>query len=104
MKTGHAQAAGYFDQGIVSFTSGANAGLTRTVKSYDPATGFTFALPLPVAPSAGDTMTARPGCDKTLAQCRSKFNNANRFRGYPWVPTPETATPPVQGYTKQGGK
>lgn len=103
-KTGNAQAAGYFDQGVVTFTSGANNGLKRTVKSYDPSTGFTFALPLPTAPSAGDTISVFAGCDKTLATCRAKFNNSGRFRGFPWVPTPETATPPVPGYTKQGGK
>lgn len=101
-KTGNAQAAGYFDQGVITFTSGANAGLKRTVKSYDPTTGFTFVLPLPVAPSAGDTISVFAGCDKTLATCRAKFNNAGRFRGFPWVPNPETAAPPVPGFTKSG--
>lgn len=76
--------------------------LKRTVKSYDPASGFTFVLPLPVAPSAGDTISMFAGCDKTLATCRAKFNNAGRFRGYPWVPNPETAAPPVPGFTKSG--
>jgi len=103
-KTGNAQAADYFTQGVVTFTSGANAGLKRTVKSYSPATGFTFALPLPHAPAAGDTISVFAGCDKTLATCRSKFNNAGRFRGFPWVPTPEMATPPIKGYSSQGGK
>ncbi|WP_343061955.1 DUF2163 domain-containing protein [Novosphingobium piscinae] len=101
-KTGHAQAAGYFDQGVITFTSGANAGIRRTVKSYNPATGFTFALPLPVAPAIGDTISVFAGCDKTLATCRSKFNNAGNFRGFPWVPNPETAAPAVPGYTKSG--
>lgn len=89
-KTGNAQAAGYFDQGVITFTSGANNGLKRTVKSYDPSTGFTFALPLPVAPSSGDTISVFAGCDKRLATCRSKFSNAGRFRGFPFIPTPET--------------
>lgn len=89
-KTGNAQAAGYFDQGVVTFTSGANAGLKRTIKSYDPATGFTFALPLPVAPAIGDTISAFAGCDKRKATCGSKFNNIGRFRGFPFIPTPET--------------
>jgi len=102
-KTGNAQAVGYFDQGVVTFTSGANNGLKRTVKSYDPATGFTFALPLPVAPAAGDTISAFAGCDKTLATCRTKFSNSGKFRGFPYVPNPETAAPAVPGYTK-GGK
>ena len=104
IKTGNTQAAGYFDQGVVTFTSGGNAGLKRTVKAYDGAGGFTFALPLPVAPSAGDTISVFAGCDKTLATCRSKFSNDGKFRGFPWVPTPEQATPAVPGGTTQGGK
>lgn len=101
-KTGNAQAAGYFDQGVITFTSGLNAGLKRTVKRYDPATGFTFALPLPVAPAAGDTISVFAGCDKTLATCRTKFANEGKFRGFPWVPNPETAAPAVPGYTQSG--
>ena len=104
VKTGHAQAVGYFDQGVLTFTGGANSGIRRTVKAYDPATGFTFALPLPVAPSAGDTVSVFAGCDKTVATCRSKFSNDAHFRGYPWVPTPEQATPAVVGTTRQAGK
>lgn len=103
-KTGNAQAAGYFDQGVVTFTSGANNGLKRTIKSYDGAGGFTFALPLPVAPATGDTISAFAGCDKTLATCRAKFSNDGKFRGFPWVPTPEMATPPIPGGTVQRGK
>ena len=101
-KTGNAQAAGYFDQGVVTFTSGANSGLKRTIKSYNPATGFTFALPLPTPPAAGDTISVFAGCDKTLATCRTKFANSGKFRGFPWVPNPETAAPAVPGYTKSG--
>ena len=103
-KTGHAQAAGYFDQGVVTFTSGANSGLKRTIKAYDGAGGFTFALPLPVAPATGDTVSVFAGCDKTLATCRAKFSNDAKFRGFPWVPTPEMATPPIPGSTVQRGK
>lgn len=103
-KTGNTQAAGYFDMGVVTFLTGANAGLKRTVKAYDGAGGFTFALPLPVAPSAGDTISVFAGCDKTLATCRAKFNNAGKFRGFPWVPTPESATPAVAASTTQSGK
>jgi uncharacterized phage protein (TIGR02218 family) len=103
-KTGNAQAAGYFDQGVIAFSSGVNNGLRRTIKSYDPATGFTFALPLPVAPTVGDTVSAYPGCDKTMATCGSKFNNLTKFRGCPFVPNPNTPAPVVKGYTRQGGK
>ena len=101
-KTGNAQAVGYFDQGVITFTSGANSGLKRTVKAYDGAGGFTFVLPLPVAPAAGDTISVFAGCDKTVATCRTKFSNDVHFRGFPWVPNPETAAPAVAGFTKSG--
>lgn len=100
--TGNTQAVGYFDQGVITFTSGANYGLKRTVKSYDGAGGFTFALPLPVAPATGDTISVFAGCDKTLETCRAKFANDGKFRGFPWIPTPEGATPAVTGSTRQG--
>lgn len=85
-----AQAAGWFDQGVLEFTSGANIGLRRTVKSF--ASGaFTFMLPLPFAPANGDTFKATPGCDKKLTTCTSKYSNQARHRAYPFVPAAETA-------------
>ena len=97
------QAAGYFDQGVVTFTSGANNGVKRTVKSFVGGV-FTFALPLPVPPSAGDTISVFAGCDHTLATCRAKFSNDTHFRGAPWVPTPEMSTPAVAASTTSRGK
>lgn len=86
------QQAGYFALGVLTFTSGVNAGITRSVKWYQ--TGcFDFALPLPKAPAAGDTFNVVPGCDRSQATCNSKFNNVIRFRGQPYIPSPETSTP-----------
>lgn len=82
-------ASGYFDLGTIKFTSGANNGLIRTVKSFY-AGGFTLYQPLPLPPSSGDTFIAYAGCDKTLSTCQSKFSNGNNFRGFPWIPSPET--------------
>jgi uncharacterized phage protein (TIGR02218 family) len=88
------QATGYFDQGKLAFTSGANAGLTRSVKSWVAGSPGVIALlaPFPNAPAAGDGFTIYPGCDKTLGPngC-AKFANTARFKGYPYVPTSETA-------------
>jgi uncharacterized phage protein (TIGR02218 family) len=86
-----AKSEGYYDNGQISFTSGANAGLLKAVKAY---TGqqFTFNSPLPFVPNAGDSFTAYPGCDKTQATCASsKFSNLVNFEGFPYVPAPETA-------------
>ena len=72
------------------FCGGANAGLTRTVKSYGSGL-FRFALQLPHPPASGDTFTVYPGCPKTQAACKDKFSNLIHFRGYPYVPPAETA-------------
>jgi uncharacterized phage protein (TIGR02218 family) len=84
---------GYYDNGQIAFTSGANAGLVKAVKTYFGAPNqlFTFNSPLPFVPSAGDAFTAYPGCDKTQATCTNKFSNLVNFEGFPYVPAPETA-------------
>lgn len=80
-------ADGYYTQGQIAFTSGANAGLSRAVATYVNASGaMTFAFPLPYAPAAGDAFTAYAGCDLTMATCKSRFNNLIHFRGQPFTP------------------
>ena len=84
----------YYENGQIAFTSGANAGLVKAVKTYSFTGGpfFTFNSPLPFVPNAGDLFTAYPGCDKTQATCASpKFSNLVNFEGFPYVPAPETA-------------
>lgn len=84
------QATGYFALGYIVWNSGANAGLKCFIKSYSQTSGqVTLAYPI-TPPAAGDTFTAYPGCDKTQATCSGTFNNLAHFRGYPYVPTPET--------------
>lgn len=90
-ESGAAQAAGYFDLGYVTFTSGVNSGQTRTVKSYTPGT-WTLISPLLSAPANGDTFYAFPGCDKQQATCAAKFTNIARFRGFPYIPSPDSLT------------
>lgn len=90
------QASDWFDQGSITFISGENDGFARTVKTYGPgAPGFRAIIttaPFPFTPAPGDTFTALPGCDKTLgAGGCPKFNNVARFKGFPFVPVPETA-------------
>lgn len=85
------EAVGWFDLGALQFTSGALSGTRRSVKRW---TGGEFVLlnPLPIAPTIGDTFTAWPGCDRLKATCESaKFDNVVNFKGYPFVPVPETA-------------
>lgn len=85
------KADGWFSLGYLVWTSGANQGLTSLVKWYAQANGATVIVyPLPVAPAVGDTFTAYPGYDRTQSTCQTKFNNLANFRGFPYVPTPET--------------
>jgi len=78
---------GYYALGAITFTSGANAGVGRTVASF---AGGTFGLmaDLPYAVSGGDTFTAVPGCNKTVEACQSKFSNLANYRGFPAIPDP----------------
>lgn len=85
-----AQPNSWFTQGTVQFTSGANAGIKRTVKYFGSNT-FVFALPWPADIAIGDAFIALPGCDRSLgAGGCAKFNNRLRYRGEPFIPQPET--------------
>jgi uncharacterized phage protein (TIGR02218 family) len=75
----------YFAYGLVTFTGGANSGLSMEVREF-AAGKFTLFLPMPNAMAAGDTYTAVAGCDKLFDTCVGRFNNAVNFRGEPHVP------------------
>jgi len=79
------EADGYFDNGVLTFTSGPNAGATREVKVY--ASGqFTLHQPAPYLAEVGDGYSVVPGCQKTIETCKAKFDNVINFRGEPQVP------------------
>jgi uncharacterized phage protein (TIGR02218 family) len=82
-------ADGTFQAGTIKFTSGANAGQVRTVKSYVGGL-ITLVYPLYTVPAVGDTVNAIFGCDKTRATCSNRFNNLAHYRGFPYVPDPST--------------
>jgi uncharacterized phage protein (TIGR02218 family) len=88
-----AQATGYFDLGVVTFTNGTNSGLSRTVKAYAKGAPGTVSLtsPFPVVPAPGDAFTITAGCDKQQSTCSGKFGNLINFRGFPYVPENSTA-------------
>lgn len=80
----------YFDLGVIELESGPNSGFRRTVKAYLNASGkVEFSLPLPIAPTLGDTFIIYPGCNRTMEVCSDKFDNLLSYKGYPWVPKPE---------------
>lgn len=82
-------ASAAYAQGTLFFTSGANTGVKANIKDAT-ASALVLSYPLPNVPAQGDAFTATQGCDHTLATCKAKFNNAARFRGFPFVPAPDT--------------
>ena len=81
----------YFAQGVMRFTSGENANISRPVRSSS-ASGVVAVYPFPHVPANGDTFLITPGCDHTKdgAQGCPKYKNQRNFRGFPYVPPPET--------------
>lgn len=80
-----AQSNGYFAGGVVTFTSGANSGLSMEVRDFS-AGRFSLFLPMPNPVMLGDGFTVSAGCDKQIDTCIARFNNAVNFRGEPHVP------------------
>lgn len=84
-------AAAVHAQGTITFTSGANAGVSVTVKSVAAGASLTLAYPLQAAPAPGDAFTVYQGCDHRLTTCQAQFANQANFRGFPFVPPPTVA-------------
>lgn len=82
---GRAEPDGYFDLGMVQWSSGRNAGQVSEVKSY-AAGQFTLWRPTQYPIQVGDQYEARPGCDKTPETCKTKFSNFVNYGGFPDVP------------------
>lgn len=81
-----AKPTGYFNYGLITWLTGANAGRKMEVKTY-AANEILLQLPMSKAIVAGDTYTAIAGCSKRFIEdCRDKYNNAVNFRGFPHVP------------------
>lgn len=92
-----AEAADYFGDGTIAFTTGDNAGL-RPIRIKSHAADGTIetheAFHYPVA--VGDAYTMTPGCRKRLEDCRDKWANVANFGGFSFIATTST-------YTQIGG-
>lgn len=84
--SGLGQAAGYFDYGKITFTTGDNSGLVMEVKTHTGGGNIELWQPLPFAFQTGDAFEAVAGCDKQLATCRDKFANLINHGGFPHLP------------------
>ncbi len=79
------KAEGYFENGIIEFTSGENIGQRTEIKQFNNGK-FMLSSELPYKLNIGDTFKAITGCDKQFKTCCEKFHNAINFRGEPHLP------------------
>jgi uncharacterized phage protein (TIGR02218 family) len=74
-----------FAFGTLRWLDGANAGLALAVVSNDAGT-VTLADPPAFAVEAGTAALLTQGCDRRLATCAGRFDNAVNFRGEAFLP------------------
>jgi uncharacterized phage protein (TIGR02218 family) len=87
------EAADYFGEGTITWTSGNNTGLSARIRDYSVAGTFTLALPMISTVTVGDAYTAVAGCRKRLAEdCVTKFDNVLNFGGEPHRPGIDSLT------------
>lgn len=85
---------GWFANGRLNWTGGANAGKTAVVVGHVSSSGA-VRISLRDIPdagiTAGDTFHIIAGCDKSFAQCKAKFANGINYRGFPHLPGNDAA-------------
>jgi uncharacterized phage protein (TIGR02218 family) len=100
-------AEGWFRRGRLTWLSGANAGLSASIRSDDGEGSQRRILLHEDAKAdiaAGDALTLFAGCDKRAATCRTKFGNFLNFRGFPHVPSENWVMAyPARGDQNDGG-
>ena len=79
------EAADYWKDGVLTFTSGANNGVVGRVLT-SAVGSLTLEHALASAPAAGDTYNLTRGCDKQYATCDTRFSNTANFRGFVNLP------------------
>jgi Phage conserved hypothetical protein BR0599 len=91
------QPAGYFSQGVVTCLTGANAGLSQTVKTHAGG-ALQLVMPWLMPVQGGDTFSVIKGCDQTPTTCAGMTRAdgtletgwQTRFGGMPFVPAPSS--------------
>lgn len=83
-------ADGYYAGGMVTYTSVHSGTVERRFIAGN--TGGTLTLDrYPYGLLVGQSFELWPGCDRTLADCKDKFNNIANFGGQPFIPTKNPA-------------
>lgn len=83
--TASTQVDGYYNFGLLTFTSGLNAGLTFEVAAWN-ADFFILARQVPHPISVGNTYRAVRGDDRQWQTCRTTYSNLVNFGGFPYMP------------------
>lgn len=85
--TTRSEELGYFRDGLLTWTSGKNSGVSCEVAQWSlEDTMFTLWLETPFPIEIGDTYKVCAGCDKRLSTCQSRFNNVKNYGGFPHLP------------------
>lgn len=87
--TSRTEADTWFQGGLLTWVTGANAGVKIEVKAYAQAGGaFELHEQMRSLISAGDTYSVHAGCSKSRdGDCKVRFNNVLNHRGFPVKPT-----------------
>lgn len=75
------EADGYWENGLITWTSGDAAGLTSDIRTYTVGR-IELLTPPPLGLSVGDSFILDVGCNKQISTCKNKFDNVVNFRGY----------------------
>ena len=97
----------FFRHGVLTFTSGAAAGLSADIEDHRTAGGeaeLTFWLPVAAGIAAGDTLEVTAGCDKRFSTCKAKFGNGLNFQGFPHMPGSDFSYGYADGGTVHDGR
>lgn len=100
-------ASGDLTGGKLTFTSGANVGVSGEVKRHGVSAGVVIIelwQAMSQAIAVGDVFTVTPGCDKQFSTCRDRFGNGINFRGFPYMPGDDAVVAaPAAGQVLNGG-
>ncbi len=77
--------ANAYRNGLLRWLSGPNCGLESAIAASAEAV-VTLRAPPPFAGEPGALVELIEGCDKSIATCRSRFDNVLNFRGEPYLP------------------
>lgn len=93
--SGRAEATGWFDDGLITFTSGPLVNTSWKIKTF-AAGVFTLSVAPFQSVTASTTYTAIAGCRKRMAEdCATKFSNVLNFQAEPHLPGMDALTKPV---------